>query len=246
MPIYFIASHQIHGETAKIDGPLLKHLRDVLRVNRGETLTFVDECRQRYVAQVDRVDRQALVARITSRLETAPPTPLQLTLAQGIIKGKKMDWIIQKATELGVGRIIPLHTSRTVVRLDGLRAQRQQTRWQTIAYEAAQQSSRDEVPQVQPICSFSDFIRADSHFLRLILWEGETERSLKNELASHSDLKSAALLIGPEGGFSQQEVSEAKAQGFRAIHLGQRILRTETASLVTLGVLQYLWGDLGS
>jgi len=246
MPTYFITSPQIQGESIHIVGPLLKHLKDALRVKRGEPLIFVDEQRQRYLTQVDRVSRQLLVARITERLEPAPPPSLHLTLAQGIIKGKKMDWIVQKATEIGVNQITPLLTSRTVVRLESLRARRQQERWQAIAREAAQQSGRDEAPRVQPVCSFSDFIRSTDHPLRLILWEGETGQSLKNELSSQKDLKSVTMLIGPEGGFSQKEVEEAKGQGFRRIHLGKRILRTETASLVTLGILQYLWGDLGT
>jgi 16S rRNA (uracil1498-N3)-methyltransferase len=244
MPTYFITSSQIQGESIHIVGPLLKHLKDALRVKQGEPLTLVDEQRQRYLTQVNRVSSQLLVARIIERLKPAPPPPLYLTLAQGIIKGKKMDWIMQKATEIGVNQIIPLLTSRTVVRLEGLRARHQQERWQTIAREAAQQSGQDEAPEVQPVCSFSDFIRSTDHQLCLILWEGETGQSLENELSSQKGLKSVTVLVGPEGGFGQEEVEEAKNRGFRTIHLGKRILRTETASLVTLSILQYLWGGL--
>jgi 16S rRNA (uracil1498-N3)-methyltransferase len=246
MPNYFITSSQIQGESIRIVGPLLKHLKDALRIKQGEPLTFVDERQQRYLVQVDRISHHLLVARIIDRLAQAPAPLLQLHLAQGIIKGKKMDWIIQKATELGVSQMIPLLTSRTVVRLEGLRARRQQERWQAIANEAAQQSGRDKVPSIQAVCSFSDFIRSAGHQLLLLLWEEEARQSLKNELSSQKEVKSATLLIGPEGGFSQKEVTEAKARGFQTVHLGRRILRTETAGLATLSILQYLWGDLGT
>jgi 16S rRNA (uracil1498-N3)-methyltransferase len=246
MPTYFITSPQIQGEHIHVIGPLLKHLKDALRIKQGESLIFVDEERQRYLAQVDRISPQLIVARIMERREPAPPPALSITMGQGIIKGKKMDWVVQKATEIGVDQIIPLLTGRTVVRLEGLKARRQQERWQAIAHEAAQQSGRDQVPSVRPVCSLPDFIRSTDHQLRLILWEGETERSLKDELSTQKDSKSVSMLIGPEGGFSQEEVEDAKDQGFRAVHLGEKILRAETAGLVTLGILQYLWGDLGT
>ena len=246
MPTYFITSPQIQGGCIHIVGPLLKHLKDALRVKQGESVIFVDEQRQRYLTQVDRVGSQLLVARITERFEPAPPPALFITLAQGIIKGKKMDWVVQKATELGVVRIVPLMTGRTIVQLKGLKARHQQERWQAIAHEAAQQSGRDQVPQIQPVCSFTNFIRSTDPQPRLILWEGETGRSLKTELSGQKDWMSVTILIGPEGGFSPEEVQQAKEQGFRTVHLGRRILRAETAGLVTLGILQYLWGDLGA
>ena len=246
MPVYFIASSQIQEKSIHVVGALLKHLRDALRIQQGEFLTFVDEQRQRYLTRVDRIDRRLMVAWIIDRLAPAPPPPLQLKLAQGIIKGKNMDWIVQKATELGVSQIIPLLTSRTVVRSEGFKAMRQQERWQAIAHEAAQQSGRDTVPFVQAVCSLADFIKTTDHQLRLILWEEETGQSLRNELASQTEVKSATLLIGPEGGFSREEVTEAKTWGFKTVHLGKQILRTETASLAILSVLQYLWGDLGA
>jgi len=243
MPTYFITSSQVEGEHIHIVGPLLKHLKDALRIKQGESLIFVDEERQRYLTQVDRISPQLLIARITERLELIPPPALSITMAQGIIKGKKMDWVVQKATEIGVDQIIPLLTGRTVVRLEGLKARRQQERWQAIAHEAAQQSGRDQVPRILPVCSFTDFIRSTDHQLRLVLWEGETERSLKDELSSQKDSKSVTVVVGPEGGFSQEEVEHARNQGFRTVHLGKNILRAETAGLVTLGILQYLWGD---
>jgi len=245
MPVYFIASSQIQDETIHVVGTLLKHLNNALRIKQGELLTFVDEQQRRYLTRVDRIDRRLMVVRIIDRLAPAPPPSLQLNLAQGIIKGKKMDWIIQKATELGVSQIIPLLTNRTVVRLDGVRAGRQQERWQAIAHEAAQQSGRGTIPSVQAVCSFADFIQSAGHQLRLLLWEEETGQSLRNKLASQKEIKSVTLLIGPEGGFSQEEVTEAEDWGFQTVHLGKQILRTETASLAVLSILQYLWGDLG-
>ncbi len=246
MPTYFITSPQIEGECIHIAGPLLKHLKDALRVKEGETVVFVDEKRQRYLTQVDRVTPRAIIARIKDRYAPASPPGLSITIAQGIIKGKKMDWVVQKATELGVLRIIPLITERTVVKLEGLKARRQQERWQCIAREAAQQSGRDGVPEVQPVSLFADFIRSEDSRVRLILWEGETERSLKNELSQNENVISITVVIGPEGGFSEAEIQQAKEHGLRSVYLGPRILRAETAGLVALGIVQYAWGDLGA
>jgi 16S rRNA (uracil1498-N3)-methyltransferase len=246
MPTYFIASPQVRGEFIHIVGPLLKHLKDALRVKPGESLMFVDEERQRYVTRVERVNPQLLVARIKERLEPGAPPLLSLTMAQGIIKGKKMDWIVQKATEIGVSRFVPLLTGRTVVRFERSKSEHQQERWQAIAHEAAQQSGQDRVPRIEPICTFADFLRTTDDQPRLILWEEENERSLKAALDGKKNSNSATLTVGPEGGFSREEVEQAKRTGFLAVHLGQRILRSETAGLVTLSILQYIWGDLGN
>src|SRR5438552_16502728 len=124
MPIYFITSPQIQGEHIHVVGPLLKHLKDALRIKQGESLIFVDEERQCYLTQIDRISPQLIVARIMERREPATLPALSITIGQGIIKGKKMDWVVQKATEIGVNQIIPLLTARTIVRLEGLKVRR--------------------------------------------------------------------------------------------------------------------------
>jgi 16S rRNA (uracil1498-N3)-methyltransferase len=170
-------------------------------------------------------------------------SPLRITLGQGLLKGERMKFVIQKATELGVDRIIPLVSARSIPIVEGERETLRLERWRRIAQEAAKQCGRTVVPEIGSIHELGDFL-SQGEGARVILWEGEPTplRAVIEEIDPQGGI---TLLIGPEGGFSEEEVSTAQASGFHVAGLGKRILRAETATLSVLSILQHRFGDLG-
>jgi 16S rRNA (uracil1498-N3)-methyltransferase len=167
-------------------------------------------------------------------------------LGQALAKGDKMDLIVEKATELGVRRIVPFLSSYTVPKPDKQQMERRQARWSKISLSAAKQSGRTQIPEILGLCDFEALLREPWHCdLKLLLWEKESVCGLAEIRGERPELKSVLLAIGPEGGFSSEEAAKAKEHGFRSIRLGKRILRTETAALAALSLVQFLWGDLG-
>jgi 16S rRNA (uracil1498-N3)-methyltransferase len=245
MPVYFVQSEQIHDGKIRITGDLAHHIRDVLRVRAGETLTLVDENRRRYRVALESVAPDRLTGGILDVSEPAAVSSLRLILAQAILKKPKMDWVIQKATELGVEEIIPLITERTVVRPQGERFTHQRDRWRKIATEAAQQCGRPDIPEVSDA---ADWSRPDAPALaadkKIVLWEAEAKRPLRDGLTFDRPVGSLLLAVGPEGGFSAEEVRRARESGFEVSTLGGRILRSETAVIAALTIVQYELGDL--
>jgi 16S rRNA (uracil1498-N3)-methyltransferase len=190
-----------------------------------------------------------IAGKILEEKRQPPVSPLNITLGQAILKGKKMDWILQKATELGVSRIMPLVTERTVVEPRPERADSQHRRWQEILKEAAQQAGRWEIPELNyPADFFSLAKNVFQYDLALMPWEGENQKNIKHELRdalySNPHLHHILVLIGPEGGFSDQEAALARKHRITPVTLGWRILRAETACLATLTMLQYELGDM--
>jgi 16S rRNA (uracil1498-N3)-methyltransferase len=180
----------------------------------------------------------------TRRAGTAMLRP-DVTLIQALTKGDKLDMVVQKATELGVARVIPATSARSVPRLEAMRAIGRRTRWQKIAREAARQSGRPDVPEIEPVTALETAV-ASTHreALKLMLWEGAREHSLREVLPANRPSR-IVIAIGPEGGFAAEEVDAARASGFVTVGLGPRILRTETAALVALSILGFALGDLG-
>jgi len=242
MPVYFIHSKQIdHGKIA-VEGRLAHHLRDVLRSQEGETLLLVDEQPRRYTARLSKSRPSELIFDVVKE-ENPPPFPLPtLHLGIGLLKGEKLEWVLQKATELGVARITPLLTERVVVRPKADRLSHQQERWMKIITEAAQQSGRWTIPTLDLPTELLAFIaRTAGDGLKLVFWEGAPSQSPRRPIAEAlaSEPREGVLLIGPEGGLEKAEVDAACAMGYQALSLGPRILRAETAALAALSIVQY-------
>jgi 16S rRNA (uracil1498-N3)-methyltransferase len=246
MPIFFIAADQVQNGQLSIVGPLLKHLRASLRVRVGEEVWFGDAERRRYLVRVTRVDRRGLTGCV---LDTrAGPGPLypSITLGQALLKGDRMDWIIQKATELGVAAMVPLVSHRVIVRPRPARLRPQQERWQRIALEAAQQSERWELPTIEPPCEVKAFFSGQrSQALRLILSERGPGEGLTTVSLPTDPEHPVTLAVGPEGGWTVEELLLAVDGGFTPVTLGARILRSETAALAALSILRSRLGALG-
>lgn len=222
------------------------HIVRVLRLRAGAMLTLFNGRGGEYAATLlfagtGRGARTTVRVGAHSLIERE--SPLQVTLLQGIARGERMDYIIQKATELGVTRIVPLSTGRSVVRLDGAAGAKRLEHWRGIAIAACEQCGRNRLPQIDAVTEIARVAE---------VVEGETTRVLLHPEApvalatATSALRSVALLIGPEGGLAEPEVARARGAGFQLYRLGPRVLRTETAPLAALAVLQLMAGDLGS
>lgn len=246
MPVFFIASSQVQNGTATITGTLLHHLRTSLRTQIGETLWVGDDRRQRHLIRVTQLDRHRLIGVVLDQHPGPARRSPAFTVGQALLKGDRMDWFIQKATELGADSIIPLMTSRAIIRPRALRVTTQQQRWQRIALEAAQQAERWEIPSVAAPCEATTFFATQPPAaVNLILSERGPGQSLASIPLPKGPESTIVIATGPEGGWTKEELATALEQGFSPITLGDRILRAETAALAALSILQSRLGELG-
>lgn len=222
----------------ELDETAFRHLIRVLRMGEGESIRLFNGDGYEYSAQLEAVSKKSAQARLQQRSELEPETQLSLHLGQVISKGDKMDFTIQKATELGIHEITPLFSERCDVRLKGERLDKKVEHWQRVAISACEQSGRNRIPKVHQPLSLAEWLNRVDADTKLILHPHNQQ-----PLSAYSAPDSLALLVGPEGGFSEAEVLQAQQQGFGGLTLGPRILRTETAALAALSVLQYCWGD---
>ena len=218
-----------------------RHAIQVLRLNVGEPLIIFNGEGGEYLANIATIHKRSACIALQHYQAGVSESPLNLTLVQAIIKPEKMDLALQKAVELGVTAIQPLFTERSVVRLNKAALEKKQQHWQGIVIAACEQSGRTLIPELKPNLSLTDYLAQSYTAKRLILVPGDYPniKSLMPPVPSHLE-----LVIGPEGGFSDNEVTLSLSAGLQAISLGPRILRAETASLTSLALLQQHWGDL--
>jgi 16S rRNA (uracil1498-N3)-methyltransferase len=243
MPRVYIPPERITGEQIALQSREARYILTVLRLGPGDEVTVFDGAGNEYRTELTEDYESGMYLAIQEGARPERESPLQITLGQALLKGERMKFVIQKATELGAARIIPLITARTIPLVEGERESLRIERWQRIAQEAAKQSGRAIVPQIEAIHELAEFL-AQGTGMRLMLWEGEP--APLREVVKNIDAQAGiTLLIGPEGGFSEEEVTAAQAQGFLVAGLGQRVLRAETATLSVLSIIQHLFGDLG-
>jgi 16S rRNA (uracil1498-N3)-methyltransferase len=219
-----------------------EHVARVLRLEHGHPLILFNGDGREYDATLAALVKRAVSAKITAVREADREAPLQLTLAQGMARGEKMDWILQKATELGVARIVPLVTERTEIKLDEDRAERRRAHWMSVIAGACEQCGRNRLPVLEPPQRLDRWLGSlgAAPALRLaLLPEGNVHL---RQLPSVEN--GATLAVGPEGGFSEHDIALLGQGGFLGLRLGPRILRTETAGVAALAALQALYGDL--
>ncbi len=245
MPTFFVASEAIVPPIVRITGELFRHLRQSLRLQPGEQLTVTDGRGTRYCTEIAEVTNGALIARILDTTSAPVKTSPSIVLAQSLLKGEKMDWVIQKATELGVDRIAPVLANHSVVRPQPDRIEHQRARWQRIALEAAQQSERWSVPTIDEPVTTLQLLSASKTAVSKILLAERSENASLTKVPLHGSGGEVWLLIGPEGGWEEEELRQMSQQGFVAVTLGPRILRAETAAIAAISVLQSRLGELG-
>jgi 16S rRNA (uracil1498-N3)-methyltransferase len=245
MPRFYVPYPQIENGMLRIEGNEVRHIRRVLRLKAGDEIIVFNGSVKEYNGTIVEEDPSSVVIRIQNIFPSPKESPLEITLAQSLLKGEKMDYLIQKVTELGIKEIIPFFSSRSVPLLDKSKKLKRLHRWERIAIEASKQCGRGMIPKIELFKDYSEMLETTSlDFLRLILWEGEGVR-LKEVLEGSKEKTKIFFIVGPEGGLSHEEVTDAKRKGFIPITLGRRILRSETASLCLLSILQYEWGDIG-
>lgn len=215
-------------------------VRAVLRARSGDPLTLFDGTGGEYPAWIRSCTHTRVTVETGALHASERESGLALTLAQGVARGERMDYTLQKAVELGVTRIVPLATTRSQIKLEGERAARRLAHWQGIIIHACEQCGRNRVPAIAAISTLGSFLATDDAALRLTLAPGAAH-DLRGLLCGQ---KSFSLVIGPEGGLADDELAQLAAAGYSAVRLGPRILRTETAALVALTALQVLAGDL--
>lgn len=229
-----------HGRCA-IQGEAAGHIARVLRLGVGAELAVFDGVGGEYAGRIEAVRKGEVLVALGERHERRSESPLRLTLAQAVSRGERMDWVVQKAVELGVSGIVPVLSERSVVRLDEAQARNKQRHWQRIAVAACEQSGRSHVPEVgKPLALRAWLAALPAGGVRVLL----SPQSAAGLAALPSSAAEVLVLIGPEGGLAEAEVRAATASGFESVRLGPRVLRTETAAVVALALLQQRFGDL--
>jgi 16S rRNA (uracil1498-N3)-methyltransferase len=245
MARFFLPMQQIQDGRAMLIGAELNHLRRVLRLRTEDRVVLFDDagCEHEGIIRDLSEDRAEIEILRSYRVDNE--SPLQTILALGLTKGEKMDWVVEKATELGVHTILPFFSSYTVPKLNERKMAQRSERWQKIAVSAAKQCGRARIPKILALTEFRDLLKTVSRdALRLLFWEKECEQQLSELKETRTIISEVVVTIGPEGGFSAQEAALALDQGFQAVRLGRRILRAETAAVAALAAVQLLWGDL--
>ncbi|QXM06201.1 16S rRNA (uracil(1498)-N(3))-methyltransferase [Crassaminicella indica] len=225
----------------------VKHIGKVLRLCKEDCIEVCDGNNNDYIGKIISISKSQIKLEILERKICDTEPQIQVALFQGIPKSSKMDMIVQKCTELGIYKIVPIITERTIVQLKDKKAEiKKIERWQKIADSAAKQCKRGIIPKVEAPLSFEEMLNSLADYdLKIIPYEQEKKVGLKNILSRNKEYKKIAIIIGPEGGFEYEEIIKAHNAGIVPIMLGPRILRTETAGLVALSVLMYEIGDLG-
>jgi 16S rRNA (uracil1498-N3)-methyltransferase len=244
---FFVEKIQAPEGRLTISGPEARHMTRVLRMGPGDRVVLTDRAGLRVQALIESVRQRDLTVLIERPLPAPPTSPLKIVLGQAVLKSRAMAYMIQKASELGVDAILPFISEKTVVRAMASKSENSTRRWREIAIAASKQADRPGTVEIPSVVSFKTILLqpVGDNTLKLLLWEGEDTRGLKATLKTPSRPEAVVALVGPEGGFSREEVHYAEEGGFLPVSLGRRILRAETASIALAAILQYEWGDLG-
>lgn len=238
---FFVNPSQINQDEVWIEGSDVNHMKNVLRMHIGEEVLISDGQGNDYICEISDMSEEQIKTRIIKENGEGTELPVRIYLFQGLPKSDKMEFIIQKAVELGAFQIVPMATKRCVVKLDRKKEEAKRKRWQSIAESAAKQSRRSIIPQIHPVVDFKQAVKMTEDFsCKWIPYENfkdmESARKMMNSIKPGDAI---AIFIGPEGGFETDEVDYAVEHGISPISLGKRILRTETAGMMLLSVLMF-------
>ncbi|MEE9343475.1 MAG: 16S rRNA (uracil(1498)-N(3))-methyltransferase [Gammaproteobacteria bacterium] len=228
------------GQTVNLEKTSSHHLANVLRLQPGAEIILFNGKKGEYHGHLKTVQKNSVTVCILQGINISRESPLLITLAQGVSRGSRMDYTLQKSVELGVNEIIPLMTSRTQVKLDVKRLTKRMSHWEGIIQSASEQSGRTIIPKLQPCISLTDWCSTQNNFALKLVLDPTAQLTLPSIDKPEGKI---CILIGPEGGLNNEEIKHCLQQGFIGVALGPRILRTETAALVTLSAMQTLWGD---
>lgn len=218
---------------------VVQHVSRALRMRSGDQLQLFNQLGEQYLAELTAVEKRSATARLLHAQPAPTESPLQVSIGQSLSRGERMDYAVQKSTEMGVTSITPLFSSRCEVKLPSDRQQKRVQHWQQIAISACEQSGRVKPPAINLPKTLENWLQQQDAELKLVL-----HHHSQQPLAEMTAPTSVALLIGPEGGLTADEVELAQSYGFKALTLGPRVMRTETAPVAALTLMNYLWGDL--
>jgi len=238
VPRFFVPLELSSGAEIELPERAARHCA-VLRLRRGDNVVVFSGEGGEFSAELTRVSRDDVRVRLISMQAVERESPLAITLAQCLSSSDRMDITLQKSTELGVSRIVPIASQRSVVRLSNERADRRIVHWRNVLVAACEQCGRNRVPEIDAITDFADFLGVPGGEGRRLLLAPDASRDLRDLEPS----RAVMLLVGPEGGLAPQERQQAEARGFAPIRFGPRVLRTETAPLAAIAAMQALWGD---
>ena len=240
VPRFFVSASLTAGAPLALPESAAHHAARVLRLRVGDTVTLFNGEGGEYTAVLTQIDKHRVLVEVGGHSALERESPLDVTLIQAISSGERMDTTLQKAVELGVQQVIPVMSERSVVRLQGARAEKRLAHWQQVAISACEQCGRNRVPEIKQLVPLTAFLSAPRpQALRWMLTPG-AETRLRDLSRPDQPIE---LLIGPEGGFADFELDRARAAGFLPVCLGPRVLRTETAAPALLAAVQALWGD---
>lgn len=241
MSIFYVKNSQIQANEACIEGDDVKHIRDVLRYKLNDEVNICDENGVKYISSIKNMEKEKISLNILEKCTTTSEPKTKITLFQGLPKSDKLELIIQKCTELGVSSVVPVNMDRSIVKIDEKNIDKKLERWNKIAQEASVQSGRQKVPTVEKPINIKNLIENISKYDILLLpYECEKECTLKAILRKLDDnYRNIAIIIGPEGGFSDEEIKLLNIPKVEKVTLGPRILRTETAGMATVAMILY-------
>ena len=243
---FMIQSRIVSNGTVTIAGDLHNHISRVLRLVGGDCVQLIDENGIEYYGNIELIGKKSLSVKVVSMAAasaSADDAP-RITICQALPKGDKVDLILQKGTELGAHDFRLFGGQRSVARVRNDQLQSKCTRWNRITSEASRQCGRSDIPEVAWLPDAAKAASEAHHLIRLVLWENERDNNLKATLSQIEKPSSAIVAIGPEGGFTPDEIESFLRSGFQPVSLGTRILRTETAAIAILAILQYMWNEL--
>lgn len=244
---FFIEQTKITSTKIFITGSNAAHIKKVLRMKSGDRIELFDGRGFEYEARIENLLAGSIEVSITKRFLSASESPVQIIVAQALLKDRKMDSLTRQLTEIGITKLIPFTSIRSVPRPDKKRLSARRKRWEKIAIEALKQCRRGIVTRIGETITFNDVIKIDDECdLKIVFWENESKPvSYAVQQVHDRHYKKILAVLGPEGGFTEKEIEDARACGFVTASLGPRILRAETATVAACTILQYLFGDMG-
>jgi len=242
---FFIEQSDVNGPAAIIKGSDSNHIKNVLRLRLGDKIGLFDGTGYEYESRITAFSPGKVELQVLKKFPSTTESPLHLTVAQAFLKDKKMDGLVRQVTELGITEWLPFMANRSVPRPDAKRLAARTQRWEKIAKEALKQCKRGRIPQIGPALSFEEILNLkEGYDLNIVFWENESSPMTSFKTSDRNPPQKILIVLGPEGGFSLEEIKNAKSSGFVTASLGPRILRAETAAIAACTLIQYLFGDM--
>jgi 16S rRNA (uracil1498-N3)-methyltransferase len=238
---FFVSPDSLHGERIILSGQQAHQIRDVLRMKSGDKIIVLDNTGYEYTVSLTEIERQKIIGNVINKTKSEGEPKIQITLFQSLLAREKFEWVLQKCTEVGICRFVPVVTQRSIVRRIESVTANKISRWKRIITEAAEQSGRGRVPTLEEPHNFSDVLSGLDNFDCSLLGSAQIDTPDLREIikAKGSEKINIALFVGPEGGFSGKEITDATGRGAKAFSLGKRVLRTETAAVVASALILY-------